>query len=184
MTVDLGTGNGRFVLERAAARPDELVLGVDASHTAMAEASRRASRPARRGGLRNACFIVAAAESLPDELHGLAGLVTVHFPWGSLLNGALGTDLAVASRITALLGRGGRLRMLLSAAPRDVRRGIVALETDAVASTYQRLGLTVDHLRPATVADARAVRSAWGLRLLASRNSQRQAWLIEFVRPR
>jgi 16S rRNA (adenine(1408)-N(1))-methyltransferase len=60
--LDLGTGDGRYVLAAAAARPDTLVIGVDANAAAMAEASRRA---ARRDALPNALFAVAAAEHPP-----------------------------------------------------------------------------------------------------------------------
>ena len=69
----------------------------------MAEASRRAARPARRGGLPNALFVVAAAEAPPPELHGLADLVTITLPWGSLLRGALALDDAVAAGIARLV---------------------------------------------------------------------------------
>jgi 16S rRNA (adenine(1408)-N(1))-methyltransferase len=62
VAIDLGTGDGRAVLAAAAARPDALVIGVDASADAMIEASRRA---ARRGALPNALFAVAAAEHPP-----------------------------------------------------------------------------------------------------------------------
>ena len=62
MALDLGTGDGRHVLAAAAARPDALVIGVDADASAMAEASRRA---ARRHPLPNALFAVAAAEHPP-----------------------------------------------------------------------------------------------------------------------
>jgi 16S rRNA (adenine(1408)-N(1))-methyltransferase len=50
------------VLAAAAARPDTLVIGVDANAAGMAESSRRA---ARRGVLPNAPFAVAAAEHPP-----------------------------------------------------------------------------------------------------------------------
>ena len=43
MAIDLGTGDGRFVLAAAAARPDTLVIGLDASAAGMAESSRRAA---------------------------------------------------------------------------------------------------------------------------------------------
>ena len=79
MTVDLGCGDGRAVLTAAAARPDRLAVGVDASDAAMAEASRRAGRKPGHGGLENALFVVAAAEAPPAELEGVADLVTVQF---------------------------------------------------------------------------------------------------------
>ena len=50
------------MLAAAAARPDTLVIGVDASAAGLAESSRRA---ARRGTLPNALFAVAAAEHPP-----------------------------------------------------------------------------------------------------------------------
>jgi tRNA G46 methylase TrmB len=62
VAIDLGTGDGRYVLAAAAARPETLVIGLDASAAAMAEASRRAER---RGALPNALFAAAAAEHPP-----------------------------------------------------------------------------------------------------------------------
>jgi 16S rRNA (adenine(1408)-N(1))-methyltransferase len=87
--VDLGTGDGRYVLATAAACPDRLVIGVDANAAAMADAARKATarsgkpgKPGKpgRGGLPNALFVVAAVEALPVELAGVADLVTAHFP--------------------------------------------------------------------------------------------------------
>lgn len=184
MTLDLGTGDGHFVLARAATWPDELVLGVDASHAAMVEASRRAARPIRRGGLPNARFVVAGVEALPRELAGFADLLTIHFPWGSLLHGATGVDLEAAERLARLIASGGRMRLLLSSASRDARRGLVQLEPARVVATFERLGLVAGEVRPATVADADAARSSWGRRLLRARNAERSAWLLDFERPR
>ncbi len=76
-------------MARARAEPAAFVIGIDASAAAMAEASRRAARPAARGGVANALFVVAAAERPPIELLGIADEVTINFPWGSLLRGAL-----------------------------------------------------------------------------------------------
>jgi 16S rRNA (adenine(1408)-N(1))-methyltransferase len=87
---------------RARREPGALVIGIDASATAMAESSLRAARASRKGGLPNALFVVAAAERPPDELRATAAEVTVLFPWGSLLRGALalenGVDAATLTR--------------------------------------------------------------------------------------
>ena len=184
MTLDLGTGDGHFVLARATARPDELVVGMDASQAAMAEASRRAARSTRRGGLPNARFVVAAAESLPSELAGVGDLVTVHFPWGSLLRGAMGADPQVAERLAILVAAGGRLRLLLSGAPGDARSGVSEVDPARVVATFVRLGLVAGEVRPATLADAHAARSSWGRRLLSGANGARRAWLVELARER
>jgi 16S rRNA (adenine(1408)-N(1))-methyltransferase len=80
VSVDLGTGDGRYVLSEAAAHPDRLVIGIDANVTAMVEAARPVTGRPSRGGLPNALFVVAAVEALPAELDGVADLVTAHFP--------------------------------------------------------------------------------------------------------
>ena len=68
------------MLATAAVHPDLLVIGVDADAGSMVEASRRAARATKRGGLSNALFVVAAAEAVPAELDGRADALTVHFP--------------------------------------------------------------------------------------------------------
>ena len=85
-------------MARARAEPAAFVIGIDANAAAMAEASRRAARPAARGGVSNALFVVAAAERPPMELLAIADELTINFPWGSLLRGALGIDDAAAAR--------------------------------------------------------------------------------------
>jgi 16S rRNA (adenine(1408)-N(1))-methyltransferase len=167
------------VLATAAARPDLLVVGVDANAAAMAQASRRAAASPRRGGLPNALFVVAAAEALPPELDGLAGAVTVHFPWGSLLRGLLRADPAVMAGLTRVMRPGAALKLLLSSTDRDRGAGVAPLGEPAVralAAVYAGWGLAVTEARPATAADVAAAHSTWGKRLGAG--GQRPAWLL------
>jgi 16S rRNA (adenine(1408)-N(1))-methyltransferase len=176
LTLDLGTGDGRYVLARAAERPDELVIGVDASADAMAESSRRA---ARRGALPNALFVASAVEAFPSDL--CAGLVTTHFPWGSLLRGASGEDRSMASLIAGLVRPGGTLRLLVSARSCDAGSGLATLVPSDVEEAYATLGLTAVTSRPASFEDAAGARSSWGKRLLSGRGDRR-AWLFELRR--
>jgi 16S rRNA (adenine(1408)-N(1))-methyltransferase len=171
------------VLAAAAAEPDRLVVGVDASAAAMAEASRRAGRRPERGGLPNALFVVAAAEALPPELDGLADLVTVHFPWGSLLRGLLAADPAVVGGLARVLRPGATLSMLMSSTARDRGAGVGSIDRRALAApadAYDRHGLAVTRVRPATPADVAASRSTWGKRLGAG--GRRPAWRLEATR--
>lgn len=121
MIVDLGTGDGRAALAAAAADPRALVLGIDADATSMAEASRSAARPIRKGGRPNALFIAAGVAALDPVLDGRADLVTVTLPWGSLVRGALAVGGAetVMRAIARLPKANGRVEMLLSVTPRD-----------------------------------------------------------------
>ena len=167
------------MLATAAAQPDRLVVGVDASAAAMAVASRRAAATPRRGGLPNALFVVAAVEALPRELDGLADQVTVHFPWGSLLRGLLGADPAAMAGLTRVMRPGATLSMLLSSTDRDRGAGVEPLQEPAVralGASYAAWGLVVTEARPAAAADVAAAHSTWGKRLGAG--GRRPAWLL------
>jgi 16S rRNA (adenine(1408)-N(1))-methyltransferase len=181
--IDLGTGDGRAVLAVAAHEPGSIVLGVDANAASMAERSRRAARSPRKDGLPNAVFVASAAEALPAELDGSADEVTVLFPWGSLLRGALGLDEGVAEAIAGLLKRGGRLRVVLSVAPRDGIAEIPCLDETGVADVARRQachGLDLVAARLATAEDLAGIRSSWAGRLRS--DPSRAVWMLEFRR--
>ena len=168
MTIDVGTGDGRAVLAAAAREPAILAVGIDASAAAMAEASRRAARPARKGGLENARFVLAAAEALPSEFTGSASLVTVLFPWGSLLRGCLGLDDAVAGGLARLVRTGGVLELLLAPAERDRLAGLPISHDaiiDGAARAFAPHGLEVLVTRPASPDEISATGSSWARRL-------------------
>jgi 16S rRNA (adenine(1408)-N(1))-methyltransferase len=168
------------VLASAAAQPDRLVVGVDANAAGMAAASRRAVARPSRGGLPNALFVVAAAEALPAELDGVADLVTVHFPCGSLLRGLLGAEQATMTGLTRVLRPGGALQLLVSSTARDHSAGVAPIQAatlQALAESYATWGLAVTKLRQATVADVAAAQSTWGKRLGAG--TRRPAWLLQ-----
>jgi hypothetical protein len=181
--VDLGTGDGRFVLATAAAEPGRLVLGIDPVAAAMADSSRRAARTAGRGGLPNAAFVVAAAEALPPELAGRACRVTVNLPWGSLLRGALALDAAAADGIASLLAPGGSAELLLAPAERDRLPDVVdlsrRLDDGSLAAAWAARGLQLCVARPATPADLATLRTTWARRLrLTEAGSDRRAWRV------
>jgi 16S rRNA (adenine(1408)-N(1))-methyltransferase len=185
VTIDLGTGDGRAVLAIAGREPGTLVLGLDANAAAMAEASRRAAGPTRKGGLPNARFIVAAAELVPPVLRGTAGRVMVTLPWGSLLRGCLGADDAVADGIAGLVAPGGSLELLLAPSPRDGLDGL-PLETntiaDAVAATFAGFEMDLTVAREAIDAEITASVSTWARRLRSQRPADRTVMLVRLVR--
>jgi 16S rRNA (adenine(1408)-N(1))-methyltransferase len=178
--VDLGTGDGRAVLARAAAEPRVLVIGMDANASAMAEASRRADRGHDSRRLANACFLLEAAEALPGPLTGIASLVTVTFPWGSLLRGVLGLDTHVLQGVASTVAPGGRVELLASVVPSDGVDGIESLGAaaqPAIAAAWRSVGFELVSMRPATHDEIEASRSSWGRRL-----GDRPVWRLEFGR--
>ncbi|MBI2760296.1 MAG: methyltransferase domain-containing protein [Chloroflexi bacterium] len=181
--IDLGTGDGRYVLAVALACPDVLAIGVDADAASMAEAARRAARGGRKGGLDNALFVAAAAESLPAELDGIASALTVHFPWGSLLRGLLRAEAGVLSGIARVTRPGAAVTLLLSVTERDHVEGMDTFDGEAIARIdrcYAAHGLALVEARPATVEDMAAAHSSWAKRLGAG--GRRPAWLLRFRR--
>jgi 16S rRNA (adenine(1408)-N(1))-methyltransferase len=91
----------------------------------------------------------------------------VHFPWGSLLRGALGHDAAVLSGMAQLLAPGAEGTVLVSVMPRD---GVPALPPpDELAAAYAGYGLSLAEARAATPAEVAASRSSWAKRLRAGK---------------
>ena len=182
MIVDLGTGDGRAVLARAAAEPDAFVIGIDANAAAMAESSRRAARGRGPQRLANAWFAVESAEALPGPLANVASTVTVVMPWGSLLRGVLGLDAAVLCGIASIVAPGGRVEVLTAVTPRDAIEGLVSLDRSAeagIAWAWAAVGFALVSMRPATDEDLRQARSSWARRL-----GDRHVWRIELAQRR
>jgi 16S rRNA (adenine(1408)-N(1))-methyltransferase len=175
VTIDMGTGDGRAILAAATREPATLFLGIDASAAAMNEASRRAARTARKGGLPNARFLLAAAEALPAELAGRASLVNVMFPWGSLLRGCVGADGVVADGLGSLVATGGTLEIMLAPAERDGLAGFPTTSAElveAVARTFEARGFEVIDAREVLPGEVAATGSTWARRLGAARTDQ------------
>ena len=125
----------------------------------MSEAARRAVRQS----IPNLRFVVAAAEQPPPALVRRADLVTVYFPWGSLLRGLLGVDERVAAGVARLLRPGADVIALVSVEPRD---GVPPLHVPTVAAAWRRHEVELLDVTPVDTAEIRATRSTWGRRLL------------------
>lgn len=170
--MDLGTGDGRAVLVRAAAEPRTLTVGIDAVAPAMREASLRAARPPARGGLPNAMFVLASVEAPPAELAGRVETMTILFPWGSLLRGALAVDERAAAGIASLPARNGLVTALVAPHASDGLSGVPTADElledpAALEERWQRFGMQVCELRTADPAEVAATRSTWARRLRA-----------------
>jgi 16S rRNA (adenine(1408)-N(1))-methyltransferase len=176
--IDLGTGDGRAVLARAAAQPAALVIGIDPVASAMADSSRRAQRRP------NVLFVRASAEQLPSELEGRADELTILFPWASLLRAVLAIPggEAAAAGVANLVRPGGRLTSLVSVTERDRAVADLVLDGAAIArlaAAHDDRGLRLCTARPATASELAATGSTWARRLGATRGL-RPAWRLEF----
>ena len=187
--IDLGTGDGKFVLRCARAHPDRQHIGVDALAEPMAESIRRAAAKPSRGGVPNARFLVSDAVSPPDELRGRASLVTVNYPWGSLLRAVAAPEPDGLRAIVALLRPGGRLVALLNASAAEDSAYAERLELPpldgehlggVLVPGWSAAGLGAVSWRALGPGEDPPYRTTWGQRLV--RGSGRETVLVEGVR--
>jgi len=157
--VDAGTGDARYALHVARTRADTLAIGLDASADALAYAARCAVRER----VPNLVLLREPLESL--ALDSFADELTIHFPWGSLLRGALAEDRAVFDAICRLPRPCGLLTLAISVIARDGRAPLSSKDIARVVREYRWSGFTLVEGRALHRADVVAARSSWGKRL-------------------
>lgn len=174
IVVDLGTGDGRFVYQSALKNPQRLYIGIDAATGPLQKISEKIHRKPAKGGVKNALFLQAAVESLPDELNGIADQVHVHFPWGSLLKCVATGDETILKNIHRICAPAAVLEVIVgNDRERDInellRLGIEPLTKDAIASTlierYKRSGFTIKEFGEFTTANWPPICTSWAQRL-------------------
>jgi len=182
--LDVGTGDGRFVLARARAEPDCLWIGIDAVAEAMAGSARTAGAKPAKGGLANALFLRAAAEDLPGPLAGKASNLSVNYPWGSLLRIVALPDVVGLRRLAAAARPGATVSILLNHSVFEdpdylERLGLAGLSDIAVNETlpagYRAAGFGPVS-RAVTTADP-AIGTRWAGQLV--RGANRSTLVIE-----
>jgi 16S rRNA (adenine(1408)-N(1))-methyltransferase len=157
--VDAGTGDGRYPLHVARTRADTLAIGLDASSDTLAYAARLAVRERRAN-------LVLLREPIERVgLDAIADEVTIHFPWGSLLRGALAEDLGAFDAICRLPRAGGTLTLLLSLVARDGRAPLGGRDIARVTRAYRSCCFALVESRAIARADVDAAASSWGKRL-------------------
>ncbi|MDX6693693.1 MAG: rRNA ((1408)-N(1))-methyltransferase [Blastocatellia bacterium] len=127
--IDIGTGDGHFVYQSARRNPRKFYIGIDANTRPLWKVSEKIHRKPSKGGLPNVLFLQAAVEELPDELNGVADVVHVHFPWGSLLRAMATGEKAVLCNLRRICAPGALLEV------------IIGLDPERDHTETQRLGL-------------------------------------------
>lgn len=168
--LDIGAGDGALSYRLAAEFPDVLCLGLDPNAEAMAAQARRARRKPDRGGRVNCLYVAAAVEAPPAELAGLAGAITINFPWSRLLEIVLGAGddapAALAEPLGALAAPDCAVQLLLNEITDlpDVPAVEPVMLAERLAPAFAAVGFQVE-AADWLATDAR-VRSRWGGRLI------------------
>ena len=106
ITLDLGTGDGKFAFCHADSFPERFVIGLDSCRENLREFS--------HAKLPNLLYVIASAQNLPHELSGLVSHVTINFPWGSLLGSLLSGDPLLMRGLESTLKLGATLELRLN----------------------------------------------------------------------
>lgn len=162
--VDLGTGDGRFVLDAARAHPLHSVIGVDACRDNLRGASRRAPE--------NALFLIANALDLPQEFAGLASAITVNFPWGTLLTGLLdeSEDAPLWATLARLARPGATLDIRLNGGALTEAGWTLEAGAERARRLAGRAGFRMQGIRTLAAEELRAFPTTWARRLAFGRD--------------
>ncbi|MDJ0836055.1 MAG: class I SAM-dependent methyltransferase [Acidobacteriota bacterium] len=183
LQIDLGTGDGRFVLREARERPTRLCIGLDAVGDNLAPTASKAMRKPAKGGAPNALFVIAPVERMPEMLRGKADRITVNFPWGSLLNAVVEPDRKIMADILSLGAPNAGIELLINyyvfTDPGYLERlNLPTLDQaylkDALLPAYKSLGMVIEEHR--FISGQPPHRTSWGQRL--SLGSGRETLLV------
>lgn len=182
--IDVGTGQGMFILDSARESPDWLCIGIDAATDNMVKAARTASATPKKGGVANAFFVRGAAEKLPGPFAGLADTLTVQYPWGSLMGIVSAPYPKELRGLRAACKAGARLSVLLNHSVFQDRAYLERLDFGDIADPAEGDGLIHAYAEAGFEVTQRQVfhgdppvRTAWGRHLV--RGSARSTLIIE-----
>jgi 16S rRNA (adenine(1408)-N(1))-methyltransferase len=136
VVVDVGTGDGLFVVRSAGANPHKFYIGIDPNLRPLAKVSEKIHRRIEKGGLPNALFLLAAVEDFPAELDGVATEVHVHFPWGSLLRAVAGGERAALFNLRRICAPGATLEAVIGIDPERDRAELERLGLQSLSLTW------------------------------------------------
>ncbi len=108
-----------------------MFIGIDANRRPLEKLSERIHRSSSKGGAPNVLFLQAPVEAFPSELDGIATEAHVNFPWGSLLRGVAGGDIAILYNLRRICKTDAFLKI------------VIGLDLERDSSEIVRLGLPV-----------------------------------------
>lgn len=182
--VDVGTGQGKFVIDCARHQPEALIIGIDAAAESMAKAARSAAANPKKGGLPNVLFVRGGAESLPGPFAGVADALSVQYPWGSLMRIVAQPEPVGLAGLRAVCRPGAAVSVLLNQSVFEDRAYLARLGMDDIAdpatdpelpARYAAAGFHL-HRRERIEGDP-PVRTAWGRHMV--RGSARATLVLD-----
>ena len=172
ITLDLGTGDGRYVRTLAEEHPDWFIIGVDSCRENLHEHS--------QAKLQNMLFVIASAQELPKELNGLISQISINFPWGSLLESLLTDDSRLMNGLESISRSTTSVDLRLNGGA--LAEAETTLETGA-DKIYNNLLQAGWQINAPTLMNASALRTfptTWAKRLAFGRDPRAMAMTGQF----
>ena len=162
ISLDLGTGDGKFAFCHAQNFPSHFFIGMDSCRENLRDYSRT--------NLPNLLYVIANAQSLPHELHGQISHITINFPWGSLLSSLLNGDSDFLCGLESALGSGAKLEVRLNGGALSEQGWSLEAGSERI---FQNLAMAGWRLDSPIYMDAHGLRnfpSTWAKRLAFGRD--------------
>ena len=162
ISLDLGTGDGRYARTLADRHPRWFVIGVDSCRENLREHSQTK--------LNNLLFVIASAQELPQELMGLISHLTINFPWGSLLESLLLNDPKLIRGLKSVSRARAELDLRLNGGALAEAGKTLEAGTDRIFYNLLQAGWQIEH---PVMMDASALKnfpSTWAKRLAFGRD--------------
>jgi 16S rRNA (adenine(1408)-N(1))-methyltransferase len=111
--LDIGTGDGRFVFEKAIKNPKNLYIGIDPAENQLKIYSKKANRKK----LQNTVFAIGSIENLPPELFSLIDELYINLPWGTLLEKMVKMNELTAGNLSSITKKDGKMEIVFGYVP-------------------------------------------------------------------
>ena len=173
ITLDLGTGDGRYARTLAAEHPRWFVIGIDVCRENLREHS--------QAKLQNLLFIIASAQNLPCELNGWVSHISINFPWGSLLTSLLAGDPKLMRGLKSVSRSGASLHLHLNGGALAEAGKTLEAGADRIFFNLLQAGWELEH---PVMMDASALKkfpSTWAKRLAFGRDPRAASlsgWMV------
>ncbi|MFN8388410.1 MAG: class I SAM-dependent methyltransferase [Anaerolineales bacterium] len=162
ISLDLGTGDGRFVCKSAEQNNKKFFIGIDSCRENLRVNSRKK--------LPNALFVIANAQSLPGELGGLASHVSINFPWGSLLESLLTGDSCLLNGILSVMRPYATMSLHLNADALNSAGHELETGANQIECVLSESGWRIKSRACLNTDDLRQIPTSWAKRLAFGRD--------------
>ncbi len=162
LILDMGTGDGKFAFHYAQTFPNRFVIGLDSCRENLHEYSRKK--------LPNLIYVIANAQTLPCELHGLISRIYINFPWGSLLTNLLNGDTNFFGGLEKISSPRVFINLHLNAGALNEQGWGLLRGAEQIEVNLKRFGWYIENRKEVNAEALKKIPSAWSKRIAVGRD--------------